>query len=177
MVQVTVPAASPTNNSMSKTLKNISVIGAGAWGTALAATARRAGCATRLYAREIEVAEAINAGLGNPVFLKDTPLPDGIKASATLSEAVKDADAAILVVPAQFMRATARDLADVLPAGVPVVLAAKGIEQGDIIWINPVQMVCLDYLKNREERFETNWVKIQLSEWRVTACHRPRHRR
>lgn len=138
MAVVTVPAASPTNNSMNKTLKNISVIGAGAWGTALAATARRAGCQTRLYAREIEVAEAINAGLGNPVFLKDIPLPDGIEASAALSDAVKDADAAILVVPAQFMRATAKDLSAVLPAGIPVVLAAKGIEQGTLALMSEI---------------------------------------
>ncbi len=109
--------------------QTITVIGAGAWGTALAATARRAGRTTRLYARETEVADAINAGKGNTVYLKDVPLPDGIVASADLGDAVKDAEAVILVVPAQFLRPTAEALTGVMPKGVPVVLAAKGIEQ------------------------------------------------
>lgn len=110
--------------------QNVTVVGAGAWGTALAATARRAGRTTRLYARETEVADAINAGKGNTVYLKDVPLPDGIVASADLGDAVKDAEAVILVVPAQFLRPTAEALTGVLPKGAPVVLAAKGIEQG-----------------------------------------------
>ncbi|MCK5777410.1 MAG: NAD(P)-dependent glycerol-3-phosphate dehydrogenase [Rhodospirillales bacterium] len=110
--------------------QNVTVVGAGAWGTALAATARRAGRTTRLYARETEVADAINAGKGNTVYLKDVPLPDGIVASADLGDAVKDAEAVILVVPAQFLRPTAEALIRVLPKGAPVVLAAKGIEQG-----------------------------------------------
>jgi len=110
--------------------QNVTVVGGGAWGTALAATARRAGRTTRLYARETEVADAVNAGKGNTVYLKGVPLPDGITASADLGEAVRGAEAIILVVPAQFLRATAEGLRDVLPKGTPVVLAAKGIEQG-----------------------------------------------
>ncbi|WNK00351.1 NAD(P)H-dependent glycerol-3-phosphate dehydrogenase [Thalassospiraceae bacterium LMO-JJ14] len=119
-------------------MKNISVIGAGAWGTALAAASRRAGCATRLYARETEVAESINAGQGNPVYLKDIVLPDGILASSDLAEAVTDAEAVILVVPAQFLRATAGDLAGILPKDTPVVLAAKGIEQGSLALMSEI---------------------------------------
>jgi len=119
-------------------MKNITVIGAGAWGTALAAAARRAGCTTRLYARENDVAAAINEGRGNPVFLKGIDLPDGIAASSDLGEAVQGAEAVILVVPAQFLRATAEDLAKILPARIPVILAAKGIEQGSLALMSEI---------------------------------------
>ncbi|MGJ3259953.1 MAG: NAD(P)H-dependent glycerol-3-phosphate dehydrogenase [Rhodospirillales bacterium] len=112
--------------------QNVTVVGAGAWGTALAATARRAGRSTRLYARETEVTEAVNAGKGNPVFLKDVDLPDGIQAGSDLDGAIAAAEVVILVVPAQFLRATAADLAALLPPEIPVVLAAKGIEQGTL---------------------------------------------
>ncbi len=118
--------------------QNITVIGAGAWGTALAATAVRAGRKTRLFARETDVANAINAGKGNSVYLKGVELPDGIAASSDLNAVVTGAEAVILVVPAQFLRATANDLANVLPKGVPVVLAAKGIEQGSLMLMSEI---------------------------------------
>jgi glycerol-3-phosphate dehydrogenase (NAD(P)+) len=110
-------------------MKQIAIIGGGAWGTALAATARRAGCTTALYAREPEIVAAINAGEGNPGFLPGIALPDGIRASADLGDAIRDAEAVILVVPAQFMRRTVEDLARTIPAALPIILAAKGVEQ------------------------------------------------
>lgn len=110
-------------------MKQIAIIGGGAWGTALAATARRAGCSTALYAREPEIVAAINAGEGNPGFLPGIDLPDGIRASADLGDAIQHAEAVILVVPAQFMRRTVEDLARTIPVGLPVILAAKGVEQ------------------------------------------------
>lgn len=110
-------------------MKQIAIIGGGAWGTALAATARRAGCSTALYAREPEIVAAINAGEGNPGFLPGIDLPAGIRASADLGDAIRDAEAVILVVPAQFMRRTVEDLARTIPTGLPVILAAKGVEQ------------------------------------------------
>ena len=118
--------------------QNVTVVGAGAWGTALAATARRAGRTTRLYAREPEVAEAVNKGIGNPVYLKGVPLPDGITASTDLGEAVEDTEVVILVVPAQFLRSTAAALTGTLSRGVPVILAAKGIEQGSQMLMSEV---------------------------------------
>jgi len=110
-------------------MENIAIIGGGAWGTALAAAARRAGRTTSLYAREPEIAAAINAGDGNPGFLPNIPLPDGIRASADLGDAIKDAEAILIVVPAQFMRRVAEDLSRIIQKGVPVILANKGVEQ------------------------------------------------
>lgn len=113
-------------------MNNVFVIGGGAWGTALAAAARRAGRDVVLYARETEVVNAINAGAPNPIYLPDVQLPDGLGAVGTIADAADDCDAVILVVPAQFVRATLTELAKTLSPKVPVVLAAKGIEQGTL---------------------------------------------
>lgn len=113
-------------------MENVFVIGGGAWGTALAAAARRAGREVVLYARETEVVNAINAGAANPVYLPDVALPDGLAAVPAIADGCEDCDAVILVVPAQFVRATAQELSKTLSEKVPVVLAAKGIEQGSL---------------------------------------------
>lgn len=119
-------------------MENVSVIGGGAWGTALAATARRAGRNTRIYVREENVVEAINSGDGNPTFLPNIELPGGIHASADIEDAANGADAVLFVVPAQFMRSVAEQLAPILPEHVPVVLAAKGIEQGTLALMSEI---------------------------------------
>jgi glycerol-3-phosphate dehydrogenase (NAD(P)+) len=107
------------------------VIGAGAWGTALAQVCLRAGLATTLWAREAEVAEAINTTRANPLFLPGVPLDEGLTAVTDLA-AVAGADVILAVVPAQHMRAMLRDLAPHLRDGQPVVLCAKGVEQGTL---------------------------------------------
>jgi len=119
-------------------MKNITVIGGGAWGTALATAACRAKCSTKLYARETEIVDAINAGEGNPVFLPNVSLSKDIRATADLNDAVKDADALLIVDPAQFLRATAKALSDITPMHVPIVLAAKGIEQGTLALMSEI---------------------------------------
>ena len=119
-------------------MRHVTVIGAGAWGTALAATARRAGHDVKLFARESEVVEAINTTGENAVFLPGVKLPDGIFATPNLEAAVYGADAVLLVVPSQFLRATAVELAKYLPEDLPVLLAAKGIEQKTLMLMNEV---------------------------------------
>ena len=104
----------------------IAVIGAGAWGTALAEVAARAGEVT-LWAREPEIAAEISVERENAVFLPGIRLDSKIRATSDLSAAAA-AEAVLLVVPAQFLRAVARDMAKFLPVHVPVVLCAKGIE-------------------------------------------------
>jgi len=109
-------------------MQRLGVIGGGAWGTALAATARRAGRDVALWAREPEVAESLNAGRGNPLFLPDVALPEGIAAGTDAAAVVRDADAVLLVTPAQVLRTVCADLAPHWPAGVPAVICAKGLE-------------------------------------------------
>src|SRR3990172_435369 len=108
----------------------IAVIGAGSFGAAMACAARCAGQEVVLWAREAEVAEAINAGRGNPVFLPDIPVESGIAATTDLAAAVQGADGVLLVVPSQFLRAVAERLRPSLRPGIPVVSCAKGIERG-----------------------------------------------
>jgi glycerol-3-phosphate dehydrogenase (NAD(P)+) len=105
------------------------VIGAGAWGTSLALTAARAGCAVKLWAREPEVADAITREHQNLLFLPGVPLSDTITGTGDLAAAA-DADALLVVSPAQYLRPTLTALARVTRSGTPLVVCAKGIERG-----------------------------------------------
>ena len=106
-------------------IERIAVIGGGAWGTALAQVAAKAGRDTMLWAREAEVVEAINEGRGNPLFLPGLPLDARIRASADLNS-LADAEAWLVVTPAQHMRA----VLDAAPrCDVPLILCSKGIEE------------------------------------------------
>ena len=106
----------------------IGVVGAGAWGTALAQAAATAGRDVTIWAREAEVVESINAAHENTAFLKDVTLDASIDATTDLAN-VAHADALLIVTPAQFVRGTLSGLAPHLAPGTPIVLCAKGIEQ------------------------------------------------
>ena len=106
--------------------RTVSVIGAGAWGTALACVAA-AGANTALWAREADVVGSVNAAHENRRFLAGVTLPEGLKATGDLAEAAK-AEAILLVPPAQFLRASLKGLRGHVAAGTPIVLCAKGIE-------------------------------------------------
>jgi glycerol-3-phosphate dehydrogenase (NAD(P)+) len=110
-------------------VERIGIIGGGAWGTALAVTARRAGRSVVLWAREAEVAAAINRDHENPLFLPGVALDAAIRATTDLAEAAAAADALLLVTPAQHLRALAEALEPYLPGGTPVLVCAKGIEE------------------------------------------------
>ena len=111
-------------------MQRIGIIGGGAWGSALALTARRAGRDVVLWAREAEVAATINRDHANPLFLPGVALDPAIGATTELGQAVRGADALLLVAPAQHLRALAAGLAPLRPAGLPAVICAKGIEEG-----------------------------------------------
>jgi glycerol-3-phosphate dehydrogenase (NAD(P)+) len=105
-------------------IQTIGVIGAGAWGTALAQAASRAGREVVLFARDPEVARAIERQRRNPRYLADLTLDPAVRASADPALAA-NTDALLLTVPAQALRALARTL----PAGAaPLVICAKGFE-------------------------------------------------
>lgn len=109
-------------------IRRIGVIGAGAWGTALAVVAARAGASVTLWARETEVVAAINSARENRPFLPGIALPEGVSATAALGD-LANADALLMVVPAQFARSVLQQLSRITRSGTPVVLCAKGIEK------------------------------------------------
>jgi glycerol-3-phosphate dehydrogenase (NAD(P)+) len=113
------------------------VIGAGAWGTALAQVCARAGLDSLLWAREPEVADAVNAERENPLFLPGVRLDPGVRATWDL-DAVADRDLLLAVVPAQHLRGTLAALSPRIAAGKPVVLCAKGVEQGTLALMTQV---------------------------------------
>ncbi|MCB2228916.1 MAG: NAD(P)-dependent glycerol-3-phosphate dehydrogenase [Desulfarculaceae bacterium] len=104
------------------------VIGAGAWGTALADLLARSGHWVKLWAYEPEVAEAINNSHANPVFLPGFTLHDNLRGSSDLAEALGGAELVVLVMPSHVFRMVLGQAAPHLPAGVPVVACSKGIE-------------------------------------------------
>ncbi|MFQ6017628.1 MAG: NAD(P)H-dependent glycerol-3-phosphate dehydrogenase [Kiloniellaceae bacterium] len=109
-------------------MQKIGIIGAGAWGTALAMTARRAGRDVVIWARDAGVAETINGRRENPLYLPGAALDPAIRATSDIAEAA-ESDALLLVTPAQHLRGVSRNLAPCLDAGRPVVVCAKGIER------------------------------------------------
>ncbi|MBM3622833.1 MAG: NAD(P)-dependent glycerol-3-phosphate dehydrogenase [Alphaproteobacteria bacterium] len=110
-----------------RTISRVGVVGGGAWGTALAMTACRAGRAVTLWAREAEVVADINGAHRNTAFLPGHVLDTAIRASGALED-LAASDAVLLVTPAQATRAVAARLHGHLPPGVPVIICAKGIE-------------------------------------------------
>lgn len=115
----------------------VTVLGAGSWGTALAALARRAGREVRLWGRDEAVLDQINSS-GRSRFLPDLALPEGITATADLAEAVGVADAVLLVTPSRTVRELCGQIAPYLRPGVPLVLCAKGVEAGSGLLMSEV---------------------------------------
>ena len=106
----------------------IGVVGAGAWGTALAQVAASTGKDTLLWAREAEVAESVNGKHENLLFLPGIPLNPAVRATCDPGELV-GCEALLIVTPAQHMRAV---LSGLPPLSVPLVLCAKGIEEASM---------------------------------------------
>lgn len=110
----------------------IAVVGAGAWGTALACHSARSGHRVVLWAHEPEVADEIATHHTNQTYLKDAVLPEGIGATTDPREAVTGADMVILVPPSRHLRAVAETIAPSLARGSLVAVATKGVEEGSL---------------------------------------------
>ena len=107
------------------------IIGAGAWGTALALVCARAGLKVVLQAREPEVVDSITHRRINEAFLPGVTLDDAISVTADL-DGLSGCDLVLAVPPAQFMRSTLAAYAPFHRAGAPIVLCSKGIERGSL---------------------------------------------
>lgn len=111
----------------SHVIQTIGVIGAGAWGTALALAAVRAGRAVTIWAREKETVEIINTAHRNPDFLPDVILPHSLTAISDFEDFGAQ-DALLVVSPAQHVRTMLQALKPFLDPAIPVVICSKGIE-------------------------------------------------
>lgn len=107
----------------------VTVLGGGAWGTALALTMRRAGHAVRLWARDAGTAEAIARG-ENPRYLPGIRFEPEIETTTDLEAALRGTDCLVVVTPAQALRDVLGAAQPHVPENIPVVLCAKGIERG-----------------------------------------------
>ncbi|HZC55108.1 MAG TPA: NAD(P)H-dependent glycerol-3-phosphate dehydrogenase [Xanthobacteraceae bacterium] len=119
---------------------HIAVIGAGAWGTALALTCARAERRVALWEHDAANAEQL-ANQRESLYLPGVRLDDGIAVVRDLAEAAR-ADALLLVVPAQHVRSVASALKPLLHAGTPLIVCAKGIERGTKKFMSEVIAEC-----------------------------------
>ncbi|MEY3292877.1 MAG: hypothetical protein RJB12_648 [Pseudomonadota bacterium] len=111
--------------------KTAGVIGAGAWGTALAQVAGWAGLDVLLQAREPEVVESIRTRRINEAFLPGVVIDDHVSVTGDLAD-LGACDLILAVPPAQHMRSTLQAFAAHHRPGVPVILCSKGIERGSL---------------------------------------------
>ncbi len=126
---------------MAGTSGAVAIMGAGAWGTALAKVLVEAGgpeAEVTLWARRSGLAEQINATRYNPEYLPGTLLPSGIRATADAEDALGAASTVLLAVPAQTMRANLERWAPYLAEGATLVSLAKGIELGTLMRMSQV---------------------------------------
>ncbi len=111
-----------------KAYQSVGVVGAGAWGTALATVARRAGRDVLIWAHEAETIADINDRHENTAFLPGIALDPAIEATSNLSE-VATCDVVLMVTPAQHFREIAVTLTPYVGNGQPLVICSKGIEK------------------------------------------------
>ncbi len=118
--------------------KQVGVIGAGAWGTALAQLMADQGSDVTIWAYETEVVDDINRHHENRIFLPDAPLSERLRATNDLAEAVTGRDLILLVCPSHVMRRVMTQAAEHLPNDVPIISAAKGIENETLMTMSEV---------------------------------------
>tara|TARA_R110001583_G_scaffold179320_2_gene335986 strand:- start:81873 stop:82934 length:1062 start_codon:yes stop_codon:yes gene_type:complete len=108
--------------------KRIGIVGGGAWGTALAIQAVRAGAQATMLLRDGDLATRMNETRENDLYLPGITLPAGLTATLSADDVLR-ADAVLLVTPAQFLRESLTAIADKWQPGVAAVICAKGIEK------------------------------------------------
>ncbi|MCW5835378.1 MAG: NAD(P)-dependent glycerol-3-phosphate dehydrogenase [Labilithrix sp.] len=113
--------------------RSVAIVGAGAWGTALAAHSARVGHDVRLWAREPDVARDVNEHHENRALLAGVTLPSSIRASSDPAEVLDGADVVLLVPPSAFLRSVATSIAPYVPAAARIGIATKGIENESLL--------------------------------------------
>ena len=112
-------------------MTRVAVVGAGSWGTAVAAIVAD-NAPTMLWARRAALAKSIAAEHENPDYLPHIRLPDSLRATGDLAEVCADADVVVFAVPSHGLRAVVADAKPHVEPGAAIVSLAKGIEQGSL---------------------------------------------
>jgi glycerol-3-phosphate dehydrogenase (NAD(P)+) len=113
-------------------VQRLAVLGAGSWGTAFAKVLADAGRDVVLWARRPEVAAAVAVRHLNPDYLPGIRLPDNLTATVDPDAALDGADAVVLAVPSQTLRANLLEWKPLLRPGIPLLSLAKGVELGTL---------------------------------------------
>ncbi len=108
------------------------VVGAGAWGTALADLLARNNHAVRLWAYEPDVVDAINRKHENVRFLRGHLLTSSVNATGDLSATVDSVELVVFANPSHVLRSIVKSVATTVPRSAPLVVASKGIEKGTL---------------------------------------------
>jgi glycerol-3-phosphate dehydrogenase (NAD(P)+) len=124
---------------METRMSRITLIGAGAWGTALSIALGRDGShRIRLWAHGQEVADAISARRVNEKFLPGQPLPESVSVTGKLEEALHDAEILVSVMPSQHCRRLFQEMRAYLKPEMLIVSATKGLEENTLLRMTEV---------------------------------------
>src|SRR5690349_14185754 len=114
-------------------MAKVAVVGAGAWGTALAKVLADKGNPTLVWSHRPELADQINAERVNARYLPSARLPEGLRATGDMEEALRGAELVVVVVPSHAMREVVTQARPFLPAGALLCSATKGIENDSLM--------------------------------------------
>ncbi len=129
---------------MTNDTPHVGVIGAGAWGTALAILANRAGSKATMWTRNAQVVESIRARRENAQYLPEQLIDPAIEVTDS-TDFIAKCDMLIITIPAQSLRTVAISLSDSVPSNVPLILATKGIERGSLMLMSEVMQSILPH--------------------------------
>ena len=119
-------------------MKSVTIIGAGSFGTALSIVLARAGNSVQLWARESEIAYAVNNQHRNPSYISDVTLPDSVKCFTDLEECLQERDMVVFATPSHVMREVAERVKPFLSGEEIIVSVAKGIENDTFMTMSQV---------------------------------------
>jgi glycerol-3-phosphate dehydrogenase (NAD(P)+) len=129
---------------MSAETPHVGVIGAGAWGTALAILANRAGSKATLWTRNAQVIDSIRSRRENAQYMPEQFIDPAIEVTDK-TDFLASCDMLVITIPAQSLRTVAISLSDSIPSHVPLILATKGIERGSLMLMSEVLQSILPY--------------------------------
>lgn len=119
-------------------MRRAAVLGAGSWGTALAVHLARVGHEVHLWARDTATVRDMHERRANVVYLPDIHLPDGVRPTSSLEDALRDTDFVVCAIPSHGCRAVMRAAVPHLAPGAILVSATKGLEADSLLRMSEV---------------------------------------